>query len=357
MFKVRFSQKWFVISSFIIFVLFWVSFLTYRSVVGDRPLSFLSPWGGEVVEQAPRIFDQYSFPALAGREYESKIFLEKVLKEEKSFVSYLFFYLSDGKKITGHATFPKQDILKLKEGVPVVILVRGFVPEEIYKTGMGTEKMADFLASSGFITFSPDFLGFGESDLPPAVGFLSPLADRFEKVVAVLNLFYSIDGLSQTKLPFGLKVSPENVFLWGHSNGGQIALSVLEITKKPIPTVLWAPVTKPFPFNVLYFSDEVDDKGKYLRELLCGFEKDYDVDLYSIHAYFSDIAAPLQLHQGTADDSVPVSWSDDFYNEITILEKDIEYFIYEGADHNMLGGWDQAADRSLAFFKRYLKKQ
>jgi len=249
------------------------------------------------------------------------------------------------------ADIPDND--SYSDRLPVVVLIRGFVPEEIYETGMGSHEtgmgsqpMADFLAKEGFVTLAPDFLGFGGSDMPPAVGFLSPLADRFEKPVAVLNLLASIETLPQ--------VDSQNIFFWAHSNGGQIALSVLEITKRDIPTVLWAPVTKAFPYNLLHYSDEAEDQGKYLRKLVSEFEKDYDSDLFSIHNYFSDIVAPLQLHQGKADQEVPVWWSDEFVTQMNGLDKEIEYFTYDGADHNMAPAWQQAAEESLEFYKKFL---
>lgn len=365
------NTKWLAvfIISFVVFIM--VGFLTYRALTGGEPLSLLSPWGGEVVREEQRIFDKYAFPALARREYHpGKIRLEEVLKKDENFTSWLFSYYSDGRKITGMANIPSavdacfqedsisgiRRVQNDKEGrqddkckgFPLVILIRGFVPDEVYRIGVGTQKAADFFAQSGFITLAPDFLGFGESDQPPAAGFLAPLADRFEKPVTILNLLASVKTLEQA--------DPEKVFFWAHSNGGQIALSVLEITKKPIPTVLWAPVTKSFPYNVLYFSDEAEDKGKYLRKLISEFEKDYDADLYSIHKYFVDITASMQLHQGTADEAVPIEWSNEFYGEMKGLGKEIEYFKYEGDEHYLQGGWDQAAERSLEFYKSKVSK-
>jgi len=339
------SKKWLVIFIASLVVLSVVGVLTLRALIGGEPLSLLSPGGEEVVKQEPRIFDKYSFPALAAREFEgSEIVLEKILKEGNGFTSWIFSYKSDGKRITGMADIPDND--SYSDRLPVVVLIRGFVPEEIYETGMGSQPMADFLAKEGFVTLAPDFLGFGGSDMPPAVGFLSPLADRFEKPVAVLNLLASIETLPQ--------VDSQNIFFWAHSNGGQIALSVLEITKRDIPTVLWAPVTKAFPYNLLHYSDEAEDQGKYLRKLVSEFEKDYDSDLFSIHNYFSDIVAPLQLHQGKADQEVPVWWSDEFVTQMNGLDKEIEYFTYDGADHNMAPAWQQAAEESLEFYKKFL---
>jgi len=345
--RFKISKKWlaFFIVSLVVIVV--VGFLTLRALTGGEPLSLLSPGGEEIVKQEPRIFDKYSFPALAARKFEgSEIVLEKILKEGDGFTSWVFSYKSDGRRITGMANMPDSDSDSDSDGFPVVILIRGFVPEEIYETGVGSQPMADFLAKEGFVTLAPDFLGFGGSDMPPAVGFLSPLADRFEKPVAVLNLLASLETLPQA--------DSQNIFFWAHSNGGQIALSVLEITKRDIPTVLWAPVTKAFPYNLLHYSDEAEDQGKYLRKLVSEFEKDYDSDLFSIHNYFADIVAPIQLHQGKLDVEVPVWWSDEFVTQMKGLGKEIKYFTYDEADHNMAPAWQQAAERSLGFYREFL---
>ena len=139
--------------------------------------------------------------------------------------------------------------------------------------------------------------------------------------------------------------------IWAHSNGGQIALSVLEISGQPIPTTLWAPVSKPFPYSILYYTDEFDDEGKALRAEIARLEKDYDVNDFSITKYFDQIKAPIQLQQGTGDDAVPVTWSNNLNQTLKDKDIDITYYIYPGADHNMTPGWDTAVERDLEFFK------
>ena len=36
--------------------------------------------------------------------------------------------------------------------------------------------------------------------------------------------------------------------------------------------ILWAPVSKPFPYNILYYTDEAEDRGKWLRGEIAKFE-------------------------------------------------------------------------------------
>ena len=146
----------------------------------------------------------------------------------------------------------------------------------------------------------------------------------------------------------------ENIFLWGHSNGGQIALVILEIAGEDYPTTLWAPVTKPFPYSILYYTDESEDKGKYIRRELAKFENLYNADSFSIDEYFEKIKAPLQIHQGTADEAVPVLWSNEFVKKLEKLDIDITYYQYVGANHNMVPSWNTVVSRDLPFFKKYI---
>jgi len=148
----------------------------------------------------------------------------------------------------------------------------------------------------------------------------------------------------------------KNIFIWGHSNGGQIALYTLEVSEKNIPTVLWAPVSKPFPYSILYYTDEAEDKGKFIRKELAKFEELYDVDKYSITNYFNRINSPLLIIQGASDDAVPEKWSKDMFQKLKKLGKEVEYQTYAGANHNLRPKWDDAAENTLEFFVKNLTK-
>jgi len=99
-------------------------------------------------------------------------------------------------------------------------------------------------------------------------------------------------------------------------------------------------VTKPFPYSVLYYTDESNDGGKFIRRELSKFESLYDVDHYSFTNYLPNIKAPLQFSQGTADDAVPVVWTQSMVNQLKKAGVDVTYHVYPGADHNMRPSWD-----------------
>jgi len=322
----------------------------WRRRLGQPSRDFLSPLSGVLVKATP--LDQYAFERLREREYKSsEIILEKVIKKEVGYTAWLFSYLSDGQRVTGMANIPT--ILRPSGFAwPVVIMLRGHVDDEVYFTGVGTRKAAGVFAENGFLTLAPDFLGFGDSDTSSA----DILEARFVRPVTVLNLLASIENFPRisSATPGVTIADPEKIAFWGHSNGGQIALSVLEITQRPIPTTLWAPVTRGFPECILTYMGELDDNGRKVKRAIDNFLKKYDPKKYSISTYFADINSSLQLHQGSRDKLVPQQWSNDFVAQMNTLGKQIVYYTYSDSDHNFKQNWDQVVGRDLRFFRSQL---
>lgn len=298
--------------------------------------SVLSP----ITQVIERPLDKYTIDNLSRRKgVASQIIFDTAIATTSAYTEYLFSYRSDGKKVTGVAHLPTRP--EPAEGFPVIVQFRGYVPKEQYQPGVGTKRSAQGFARNGFLSLAPDFLGYGGSDKPSDDVF----EERFQTYTAALDLLSSVSSLPQA--------DAGRVGIWGHSNGGQIALTVLEITQGTYPTTLWAPVTKPFPYSILYYTDEADDRGKALRRKLADFEKNYDVDLYAMTNFVDRIAAPLQLHQGTADDAVPLKWNEEFVAALREKNKTIGYFVYPGADHNLQPVWNTVISRDIEFFRKH----
>lgn len=239
------------------------------------------------------------------------------------------------KKVTGLINIPDSSDPK-----PIVVLIRGYVDQSIYKTGVGTMRVGEYFKDNGYITIAPDFLGYGGSSVESGNIFET----RFQTYTTVLTILKSIN---KDNFP---DWDGKNIFIWAHSNGGQIALTTLEITGINYPTVLWAPVTEAFPYTILYYTNESDDGGKFIRRELAKFETDYDVDKFSISKYFDRINAPVEYHLGTLDDAIPTEWRDRFIKRMKALDKDITNYNHSGADHNMNPLWSEVIKQTLDFF-------
>lgn len=317
----------------------------------------VSPGGGS--EKVEKPYDKYSFERLAAREDKpSRIEMGEEIAKDELYSSYVFYYVSEGRRISGQLNLPN-----LSRLMGVIVMARGYVEKDGYTVGTGTRNAAAVYAKNGYITIAPDFSGYGESDTedPNALGA------RLVKPVEILDLIASLPSLPQVDL--------QKIYLWGHSNGGQIMLSVAEVlgrrksvepySREPVirGLTLWAPVSKPFPYNILYYTDEADppsptasegrgDQGKALRRLLAEFEKEYDVFKYSIDDYWDWIQIPLVIHQGTVDDAVPVEWSRELVERLKVKGKSYTYYEYPGADHNMRPSWSAVVARDLEWFNK-----
>lgn len=306
--------------------------------------------------------EKYSIPKLS----EAKIptsrleIVEKISEEEKH-SSYLFkLHFSPGmdgkeKVTTGLINIPKEG-----NNFPVILMIRGFVSQEIYQTGMGSARAGEYFAQNGFVTIAPDFLGYAGSSENSADIYES----RFQTYTTILSLIETIENFpkslnaAEKKLEIKKPLIDESKMgIWAHSNGGQIALTSLAVTGKNYPTVLWSPVTKPFPYSVLYFTDESPDGGKYIRKELAEFEKLYNTDKYSFTNYLTNIKAPIQIHQGQADNAVPYEWSREAVGMLRAKEIVVDYNEYSNADHNLRPNWDEAVQKSLEFFQTNLVEE
>jgi fermentation-respiration switch protein FrsA (DUF1100 family) len=153
-------------------------------------------------------------------------------------------------------------------------------------------------------------------------------------------------------------------------------------------------VTAPFPYSILYFSDEEADEGKQSRKWISLFDNLYDARQFSFTNFLDGLRGPVQLQQGTNDDAVLKWWSDEFVQKlksenvrraelVKMQEKEsrasesatetlapeqavatpvgalepitYDYFVYQGADHNMRPDWDSVIAKDVEFFTRELQ--
>ena len=276
----------------------------------------------------PKPLEKYSIENLSKTEFKpSKINMN----------DNIFDFQVDGKKVTGLINIPEAN-----NNWPIAVLIRGYVDQSIYQTGVGTKRVGEYFGDNGYITLAPDFLGYGGSD-PEAENIFE---SRFQTYTTTLTLLKSIN---KENFP---SWDGENIFIWAHSNGGQIALTALVVTGEKYPTVLWAPVTEAFPYSVLYYTNESDDGGKYIRQKLAKFEEDYDVNKFSFINYLDRINAPIEYHWGTEDDAISMEWRDRFLKRMRILEKDVTNYNHSGADHNMNPLWSEVIQKTYTFFEK-----
>jgi len=249
------------------------------------------------------------------------------------FTTREIFFTSNGKRISGMMNYyPERSSLS-----KVIIMIRGYAEKEGYYPGSGTWAVADRLADEGYVTISLDFLGYADSEAES----VDPLEARFEKVESVMDLIESVKKLAW--------VDKNKIGIWAHSNGGQIALSVLEVTGSDYPTVLWAPMTNPFPQSLIDTADEGEEKQKAM-DYVSSFLKYYDGRRYAFENYYEWVKAPMLIQQGTADSWCRVEWQTGVVSRIKSFGGQAELVIYEDDDHNLKRNWEEAVTKDIAFF-------
>ena len=285
-----------------------------------------------------------SVEALRERKFPGGDFLiEKTLENGTSYRRYIASYKSEGLKIYGLLTVPLAP--KPEKGFPAVVFVHGYIPPKQYSTTGNYPGYQATLARSGVVTFKPDLRGHGQSE--------------GEAVSAHFSEKYFVDVLSALSYLKNFKeVDPERIGYWGHSNGGEIGLKAAVVTKDIKAFVFWA--------GVIGSSEDMletyNEKISFLRHENNPLIQDHGlpsrnpvfwkkVDPYF---YLGDISAPIELHHGAADSSVPVELSIHLKNELEALGKRIEYFEYPEDDHNIAKNSGLAWQRSIDFFKKNL---
>lgn len=408
--------------------------ISYLWLKGPSRISLVSPFPTDQSDSAPAPdqplpLEKYSIPNLKHYPYQhSQITVTEELQAADEFTTYIFQYQTMDRKMTGTINIPDLDNLNAAP-LPVILMVRGYAAPAQFYPGFGTRNAARVFAQNGYVTIAPDFFNFGGSDPEPEDSWEA----RFVKPVNVIELIKTIQENPQLKFStdtendssadsettpsnfnqlnqLNLSLDPDRIGIWAHSNGGQITISVLQITGQPLPSTVWAPVTAPFPYSILFFSRTSQDEGKETRAWLSMFERDYDVFEFTITQHLDKLSGPLQIHHGSADPDALQVWSDEFVKNIDLenkrrqeLSKDDQelsnqveeetvseiqtasdpadsstletlsydkiinqeqllepieysYYKYPGADHNLQPpeNWNQAIQRDLEFFAKYL---
>ncbi len=306
-----------------------------------------------VPSPTPTARSPLAIESLRQREYPgSEITIEQKLTPGANYQRYIASYLSDGLKIYALMTVPNGE--KPATGWPVIIFNHGYIPPEQYRTTERYVAYQDALARAGYITFKSDYRGNGNLEGTPS-GHFAP-----GYTIDVLNALGSLK-----KYP---DADPSRIGMWGHSLGGEIVVRAMVISKDIKAGVSWAGTVAP-PSEQLGMWGGGAHGGASAPHTFPRGPNDL-VQQYgtpqenpefwaslSPTSYLADLAGPLQLHHGTADEEVPLSFSQSLYDEIQKVGKPVEFYTYPGSNHNLAQGFDLAMQRTIAFFDTYVKGQ
>jgi fermentation-respiration switch protein FrsA (DUF1100 family) len=275
----------------------------------------------------------------------SEVTIEAQLDPGSNYDRYITSYRSDGLKIYALLTVPRGE--RPGSGWPVIVFNHGYIPPAQYRTTERYVAYVDAFARNGYIVFRPDYRGHGNSEGDASSSYGSP-----DYTIDVLNAVASVKRYPDA--------DPGRIGMWGHSMGGSITLRAMVVTEDIKAGVIWAGSIAPYPDLIERWgrrSTSIRARRPWVEELLAHgtIEKNpafwASIDPVS---YLSDLSGPIQLHHGTADESVPVEYSENLYAKLQEAGQPAELYLYEGDNHNLSRSLDTAMARSIHFFDTHV---
>lgn len=282
----------------------------------------------------------------------SDIVIEQELADGSNYKRYIASYKSDGLKIFALLTIPNGK--KPKTGWPVVIFNHGYIPPAEYRTTERYIAYTDAFSRNGYIVFKSDYRGHGNSEGKATGGYGSN-----NYTIDILNAVASIKKFKEA--------DPKRIGMWGHSMGGFITLRNMVVNRDIKAGVIWAGVVASYPDLVNNWRRGTFTPPTTIPTRALGWRSQLTSrygspeenpkfwNSISANSFLKDISGPIQLHHGTADTSVPILFSEKLEGQMKTVGKKVEFYIYEGDDHNLTGNFNIAIQRSIDFFDRYLK--
>lgn len=288
----------------------------------------------------------------------SEIVIEQILNPGSNYSRFIASYKSEGLKIYTLLTVPQREPSASSQDdnskYPVIVFNHGYIPPAQYQTTERYVAYVDGFARNGYIVFKPDYRGHGNSEGEPSGAYGSN-----GYTIDVLNAVSSIKKFKEA--------DPNKIGMWGHSLGGFLTLRSMVTNKDIKAGVIWGGVVASYPDLMNRWRRGSPrptfpgNRGSWRQSLTETYgtpeENPGFWNSISANSYLKDISGPLQLHHGTADSSVPVEFSEKLAAQLKDAGKTVELFTYPGDDHNISASFNNAMQRSIEFFDRYLKEK
>jgi len=287
-----------------------------------------------------------SLANLVSRDYNGRdLKLIKILAANKEYTRYLITYKSDDLTISGIMNLPKG------EGpFPVLILNHGFIDPRIYTNGRGLKREQDYLARRGYIVIHPDYRNhaFSSKDPDDLAGFrLGYVIDAINCVMAVKN---------SGKKYF----NKEKIGLLGHSMGGGVVINILVVRPElAAAAVLFAPTSADYRDNFTRWLWRRKHHPEIAEKIIKQYgspeaNPQFWAGLSAVN-YLDKVKTPVLINHGTADESVPIEWSERLNDNLKAKGKEVTFYQYPGERHEFGPAWPLVMQRTVTFFDKYLK--
>jgi dipeptidyl aminopeptidase/acylaminoacyl peptidase len=226
---------------------------------------------------------------------------------------------------------------------PVILMMHGFGDSGSFNNLNFRSDIVDALTTEGYIVIHPIMRGYPPSDSGDNM-FRVGMAVDILNLIALIKTQAGQTGALE-------RAMPHSIGILGQSLGGNVALRVLTVSSDVQAAVLYSSLSG----NELKNSEQL-----YRVTADPQFQNELNVlpsQLQNISPvyYYANITAPIQLHHGTVDETVPVSWAEETCSLLGTAGKNIECIYYEGEDHVFDGEIKaQFLENTIVFYKTHL---
>lgn len=320
--------------------------------VGENPVT-------QPVVPDEEVAIEYQFPIIPGDDHPNAVrsfidfpfsgsafTIEEPLTTTSAYTRYRISYLSNDLRISGIMNVPVGEW-----PFPVLILNHGYIDPAVYTNGRGLKREQDYLARQGYVVVHIDYRNHAYSDDDEAL-LQRPYLRGFFYGADAINV---ILALQSSPLPY---IDTTRVGMVWHSMGGGVTMHALIARPDLIDAaVLLAPIHSHEFYNF-------ERRGKnrinplqwsIVEQDLWDLSQKSTFDAFSAESYADRMQVPIQLHQWTRDESVPVERAREITTALTAKEVDITLFEYENEPHEFVTAWSTVMQRTASFFDEHVK--
>ena len=297
------------------------------------------PSSTSAITSTPAPYEQYTIDYLRQRSYGGgTIEIARTMEATDPFTRTVIRYTSDNLTLYGFMNIPAG-----QGPFPVIIMMHGFADSGSFNNLNFRSDIVDALTKEGYIVIHPIMRGYPPSDSGDNMF-------RVGMAVDILNLIALIKTQAGQTAALE-KALPDQIGILGQSLGGNVALRVITVSSDIKAVVLYSSLS----------GDELQN-SEQLYEITVDpqFQNELNVlpsQLQNIAPvyYFANITAPIQLHHGTVDETVPVSWAEETCSLLSTAGKNIDCIYYEGEDHIFDDEVKaQFLENTISFYKTHL---
>ena len=204
----------------------------------------------------------------------------------------------------------------------------------------------------GFLVVMPDYRGHSDSE---GLEYTDGMLESAYCTADVLALVAALDDIADADL--------RNVFMWGHSMGGEVTLRALLATDVVKGASLWSSVGGDIWDQAFYYSRYEDplaadgaehpkDVVDKLREDIAALDGPFAWEESEPLLHLDHLSTPIIIHHAIGDRGAAYAWSARLAKELYLRSHRYELHTYAGDDHLFKGAdLEEAARRDEAFFR------